>query len=64
MSAATYHITLTFFLSIPGVAEATAGGSRQHRASSFLKTLFCWLHRFPFSWHLYKARGSTFRSHE
>jgi reactive chlorine resistance protein C len=26
MSAATYRITLTFFLSIPGVAEATAGG--------------------------------------
>ena len=26
MSAATYLITLTFFLSIPGVAEATAGG--------------------------------------
>ena len=28
MSAATYLITLTFFLSIPGVAEATAGGIR------------------------------------
>jgi uncharacterized membrane protein YkgB len=28
MSAATYLITLTFFLSIPGVAEATAGGFR------------------------------------
>ncbi|CAB3739393.1 YkgB family protein [Paraburkholderia rhynchosiae] len=26
MSAATYLITLTFFLSTPGVAEATAGG--------------------------------------
>ncbi|MFL9988507.1 DUF417 family protein [Paraburkholderia sediminicola] len=26
MSAATYFITLTFFLSTPGVAEATAGG--------------------------------------
>ncbi|MEI6002490.1 DUF417 family protein [Paraburkholderia bengalensis] len=26
MSAATYVITLTFFLSTPGVAEATAGG--------------------------------------
>ncbi len=26
MSAATYLITLTFFLRIPGVAEATAGG--------------------------------------
>lgn len=26
MSAATYLITLTFFLSAPGVAEATAGG--------------------------------------
>jgi hypothetical protein len=29
-----------------------------------LKTLFRWLHRFPFSWHLYKASGSTFRSRE
>ena len=26
MSAATYLITLTFFLSIPGAAEAMAGG--------------------------------------
>ncbi len=26
MSAATYLITLTFFFSTPGVAEATAGG--------------------------------------
>lgn len=26
MSAATYVITLTFFLSTPGVAEPTAGG--------------------------------------
>jgi uncharacterized membrane protein YkgB len=26
MSTATYLITLTFFLSTPGVAEATAGG--------------------------------------
>jgi hypothetical protein len=26
--------------------------------------LFCWLHRFLSSLHLYGARGSTFRSHE
>jgi Domain of unknown function (DUF4331) len=30
----------------------------------YLKTLSCWLHRFPFSCHLYEARGSTFRSRE
>jgi uncharacterized membrane protein YphA (DoxX/SURF4 family) len=67
MSAATYLITLTFFLSTPGVAEATAGGFPVISAapgSSFLRTLFCWLHRFLSSLHLYRARGSTFRSHE
>jgi len=67
MSAATYLITLTFFLSTPGVAEATAGGFPAISAapgSSFSRTLFCWLHRFLSSLHLYRARGSTFRSHE
>lgn len=67
MAAATYLITLTFFLSTPGVAEATAGGFPAISAapgSSFLRTLFCWLHRFLSSLHLYRARGSTFRSYE
>jgi uncharacterized membrane protein YkgB len=38
MSAATYFITLTFFLSTPGVAEATAGGfpAISHRPGQFL----------------------------
>ena len=66
MSAATYLITLTFFLSTPGVQKrrrADFRRSRQHRGSSFLRSLFCWLHRFLSSLHLYRARGSTFRSH-
>jgi hypothetical protein len=48
MSAATSPITLTFFLSTPGVAEATAGAfqaiSAMRVASSFLRTLYSWLH--------------------
>ncbi len=67
MSAATYLITLTFFLSIPGVAEATAGGFPAISAAPgqfLLKDLVLLAASLPFSWHLYKARGSTFRSHE
>jgi hypothetical protein len=32
--------------------------------AGFIRTLFCWLHRFLSSLHLYGARGSTFRSYE
>jgi hypothetical protein len=58
--------TLTFFLSTPGVAEATAGGFPAISAApgQFLLKDLGWLHRFLSYLHLYRARGSTFRSHE
>jgi uncharacterized membrane protein YkgB len=67
MSAATYLITLTFFLSTPGVAEATAGGFPAISAApgQFLVKGPCSSGCIAFSsLHLYRTRSSTFRSHE
>ena len=58
MSAATYLITLTFFLSTPGVAEATAGGFPAISAAPgqfLLKDLVLLAAPFPSSLHLYRG---------
>ena len=49
MSAATYLITPTEHAWCSRRRRADFRRSRQHRGSSFLKTLFCWLHRFLFA---------------
>ena len=47
-----------------GEGGAVFRRSWQHRASSFLKTLFRWLQRLPFSWHLSRPVAQRFRSRE
>ena len=67
MSAATYLITLTFFLSIPGVAEATAGGFPAISAAPgqfLLKDLVLLAASMCLLFASVQARGSTFRRHE
>ena len=67
MSAATYLITLTFFLSTPSVAEATAGGFPAISAAPgqfLLKDLVLLAASLSLLWASYVARGSTFRNHE
>jgi len=67
MSAATYLITLTFFLSTPGWQKRRRVGFRRFQlcpASSFSRMSFCWLHRFVCFWRLSKPRSPTHRDLE